>query len=509
MISMIGINKSFGPNRVLTDVNFDLFGGEVHALLGENGAGKSTLMKILMGIYSCDSGEISFAGHNITAGTVRQHLASGIAMIFQELSLLPNLTVAQNIFSGREPLRLGWRVDYRKIRVEAQAIIDRFGFNLRADELVRKLGFAQCQMIEILKCVSRGAKVLIMDEPTSSLSTREEEKLFSIIEDLQAHGIGIIYISHRLSEIFRVAHRISIVKDGRIIGPMLPAEVDHAKIAAIMSKTSDPALPISLGLASQREVRSGEPVLVVNHLATAKKLQDIHVEIKAGEIVGIAGLVGSGRSTLAKALFGLLPDARGEIRVAGKTAKIQSPRDAIALGLGFVPEDRRIEGLILDHSLQENLTLPSLNRLLIEGPFSIVSRQKSQNLFDRFRQQLNIVSRRSSQKARELSGGNQQKIVFAKWLATKPKVLILDEPTAGVDINTKGEMRQMIHQIAQEGVGVLLISSELDEVVATADRILLMVEGQLTESEKTITTEAQLRSSLQNQLKQLRQKIPA
>ncbi len=501
LLRMEGISKSFGANRVLNGVDFRLAAGEVHALLGENGAGKSTLMKILMGIYPADAGRILFAGEDITSGSVRDHLHSGIAMIFQELSLLPNTTVALNLFAGREPRLPGWRVDYRRVQREAQAAIDRFGFALRAGDRVRDLPFAKRQLVEILKTLSRGARILIMDEPTSSLSAHEEEKLFAIINDLKALGIGVIYISHRLAEIFRIANRISIVKDGNIIGPFSPREISGRQVASLMSRTAPSELSVG-DLVAPPEKRHGrdELALGVRAFSTDRKLRDVTFAVGRGEIVGLAGLVGSGRSTLAKGLFGLLRDARGELTIAGRRAMVRSPQDALRHGVGFVPEDRRLEGLIVDHSVQTNLALPNLRRLLVGGWAGVISGRRAQELYERFRTRLQIVSQHPSQPAKELSGGNQQKIVFAKWLATDPTLLILDEPTAGVDVHAKAEMRQLIQEVARQGVGVLLISSELDEVIATADRILLMVDGTVREEGSRFANEAELRSALQERL---------
>ncbi len=498
---MKGIIKSFGENQVLRDVDFDVRAGEVHALLGENGAGKSTLMKILMGVYRADAGTITLDGTDIAGSSVKDHLAHGIAMIFQELSLMPNLTVGENIMVGREPRAFGFRIASSTLRRDAQAIIDHYGFPLRAGQKVRDLGFAQRQMVEVLKAVSRGARVLILDEPTSSLSLREEEKLFSIMDELKARGLGLIYISHRMAEIFRLANRLSIVKDGKLIGPLDPATTSIQLVSQLMSKTKPAAsdAPLADAVASPPAGRS-ERALDVTDLATSRKLHGVSFSVGRGEIVGIAGLVGSGRSTLAKALFGLVSDASGSVVVAGKPLRLGDPARAVKAGLAFVPEDRRLEGLVLDHSLAANIALPNLDRLLSGGGLSIVSRSQTIQLYERFHARLGIVARRPGQRARELSGGNQQKIVFAKWLATEPSVLILDEPTNGVDVNAKADMRAVMRTAAQAGVGVLLISSELDELTAAADRILTIVDGRITRELTGVMDEAALRASLQADL---------
>lgn len=503
LVSMHGISKTFGENRVLRGVSFEVHAGEVHALLGENGAGKSTLMKVLMGVYAADAGRIVLDGTDISGSSVQEHLTQGITMIFQELSLLPNLTVAQNLLLGREPRKSGWRIDTRSLRDEAQSLIDRYKFSLKIDVNVGELGFAQRQMVEVLKAVSRGARVLIMDEPTSSLSLREEAQLFGIIESLQARGMGIVYISHRMAEVFQVANQISIVKDGQLIGPLDPKKCTMQDVSNLMSKSSGG------NLATKRSntavLDRAKPVLRVEGLNTNQKLQGLSFEVARGEVVGIAGLVGSGRSTLAKALFGLLEDVSGEITVDGEPLRLGNSTAAITAGVGFVPEDRRSEGLVLGLSLAANV---AISGLAIKRGLSHASREKEAGLFSDFRDRLKIVCRRHSQLASELSGGNQQKLVFAKWLATHPRLLILDEPTNGVDVNAKADMRKVIRSATENGIGVLLISSELDELIATADRVLLMVDGRITRELTDLGSEGELRRLLQDDITASRKTQP-
>ena len=496
LIDMRGISKSFGENRVLFDVDFELRPGEVHALLGENGAGKSTLMKILMGVYQADAGVVTLGGQPIGRSSVHDHLSRGIAMIFQELSLVPNGTVSDNVFLGREPQTLGLWVDRGRMRRETEALIASLGFELPARAEIRSLPFAQRQMVEILKAISRGARVLIMDEPTSSLTMREEAALFAVIADLKRRGIGIVYISHRMAEIFAIADRISIVKDGRVIGPLRPDETSSAHVAALMSKAAPASAGIDPVLALQ-DVHRGEPILQVRSLRTARKLRDVELSVAAGEVVGIAGLVGSGRSTLLKALFGLLRDCDGAVTVAGKALAPGVNRAAIGAGVALVPEDRRLEGLVGKHDLARNIALPNLDRIRIRPGVPIASAARGDALFDRYRRSLAIVATGPRQEASQLSGGNQQKIVFGKWLATEPRLLLLDEPTSGVDINAKADMRLLIRQVAARGVGVLLVSSELEELVTTADRILILVGGRIVGSAPAGIDEPALRNLLQ------------
>jgi ribose transport system ATP-binding protein len=499
--SMERIEKSFGENQVLIDVNFVVNAGETHALLGENGAGKSALMKVLIGVYAADGRRIVLDGEDVMALSLRERLDRGIAMIFQELSVLPNRTVAENLFILSEPRAFGWRVNARRMIADAQSLNDRYGFGLRASARVGELGFAQRQMVEILKALSRGAKLLVMDEQTSSLTVREEETLFAAVDQLKASGIGIVYISHRMADVLRLSDRISIAKDGRLIGPLLPSETSIAHIASLMSRSPESQgklPPIERALIKRSAtVRAGPPALSVSGLGTARKLSDIAFDIEAGEIVGLAGLVGSGRSTLAKAIFGLVPDATGAISVAGQTARTANVSSAVAAKVGFVPEDRRLEGLVANRSLAENFALTNLTGLSHARGFGPMATQKIASLFARYRSDLSLLCRGPSQTAQELSGGNQQKVVSAKWLATNPKLLILDEPTSGVDINAKRDMRQLIKQMAVQGVGVLLISSELEELIELCDRTLVMAEGRITRSLERVDDETSLRALLQ------------
>ncbi|MBZ9809202.1 sugar ABC transporter ATP-binding protein [Mesorhizobium sp. BR1-1-9] len=499
IVTMQRIGKSFGANRVLSDISFEVKAGETHALLGENGAGKSTLMKILMGAYRTDEGRILFDGEDVTALSLRERIDRGIAMIFQELSVLPNRSVAENLFILREPLAFGRRVDARKMLREARALIERYAFSLDASARVGDLAFAQRQMVEILKAISRGAKLLVMDEPTSSLTIHEEETLFRTIGQLKQNGIGIVYISHRMADVLQLSDRISIIKDGRLVGPLDPEKTSIEDIAALMSrpKVETPS-PAAAAPANRKPATpAGTPALEVRDLATSRKLSGVSFSIGPGEIVGLAGLVGSGRSTLGKALFGVLPDVTGDIAVGNDPVQPGSVSRAIAAGIALVPEDRRLEGLVGGRSIEENLALPRLSDFSLAGPFGPMAKARITALFRQYRDDLSILCRGPLQKAQELSGGNQQKIVFAKWLAMKPKLLILDEPTSGVDINAKRDMRELVRRTAGEGVAVLLISSELEELLDLSDRILVMAQGRITRSIDRADDETKLRALLQ------------
>lgn len=505
LVAMRGISKTFGETRVLIDVDFDLHAGEAHALLGENGAGKSTLMKILMGVHRPDRGRVLLNQVDITDQSVHSKRDRGISMIFQELSLLPNLTVAENLLLGHEPRRSGWRIDFRSLRRQAQQLLNTYEFPIRAGDRVESLGFAQRQMVEIVKSLASGARVLIMDEPTSSLTGREEDKLLRIIRSLKDKGIGIIYISHRMAEIFKISDRISVIKDGRLLPTQESSGTNLRRIAELMSRGG--AATKVEGVAKASAVDDGPPALRIRGLTTAAKLRrGVDLNIAKGEVLGVAGLVGSGRSTLAKAVFGLLPDVGGSIEIGGRAMKPGSPSRAIAAGIGFVPEDRRGEGLVVDHGLAANMALPSLKKLRLGGGiYPIVLPNYANSLFEQMRRHLRIVCRSGRQPARELSGGNQQKVVVAKWLDTAARLLILDEPTSGVDVNAKEEMRQFIRDAAATGVGVLLIASEMEELSRVADRIVTLVDGTLGRTLPSGTSEAELRAALQLDVEAVRE----
>ena len=495
---MENISKHFGDNAVLNNVQFSVQPGEVHALLGGNGAGKSTLMKILMGVYRPDSGRIHINGVDITGGSIHDHMSAGIAMIYQELSLLPNLTVSDNIWFGHEVIKKGWRINNKALSVKTDALMNHYGFSIPSNIKVENLPFSQRQIVEIVKAVSRGAQVLVMDEPTSSLTTREEEKLFALIEELKRRSIGIIYISHRLAEIFRISDRITILSDGNAIGPLITKKTDLSEVHNILAgPESSQDENQSIDQKDISRFLSMPIALEIKELSTRNKLKKISFQVNSGEIVGIAGLVGSGRSTLAKAMAGLLPDADGTILIDGKAISLSSPKASFRAGLGFVPEDRRLEGLVTIHSIGDNIALPNLGRSITRGRFWTVSRKRINDLYNQWEKYLALNARGVRQPVGELSGGNQQKIVFSKWLAGDLRILVLDEPTSGVDAGAKHDFRKVIRKTANTGVGVLLFNSELDEMLAIADRIIIMDEGQIRAPIKSITSVEELQKEIQ------------
>ncbi|MFC3688849.1 sugar ABC transporter ATP-binding protein [Aquipuribacter hungaricus] len=477
-VRMHGIHKSFDGVRVLTDVDLEVRRGEIHALAGGNGAGKSTLMKILQGVYSRDGGEIEVGGHPVQLSSTHDARAVGIGMVFQEFSLVPTLTVAQNIFLGVEPLASGLIRD-REAVARAREVFARMEVDVDPTATVGRLGTAYWQLTEIAKALAQDAQVLIMDEPTASLAKHEADNLFELVGRLKARGISVIYISHRMDEVFRIADRITILRDGRrllteSLGDLTPAQVVEGIVGQAMEgemayqqRTSHPAPAGGDAVV---------PVLELRGVTAGPRVQDISFSIAPGEIVGLAGLMGSGRTELARALFGIDRIEVGEVRVRGEAVRLSSPRHAIAAGIAMIPEDRRAQGLVLDHSVRDNLLLPVLGRFR-RGPLvdDRAARRTARDLIQRFR----VKVADDSKAVRRLSGGNQQKVVIAKWLGTDPAVLIMDEPTAGVDIGTKTEILDTIRALADEGMGVLVISSEYPELLAVSDRVVVLREGRV------------------------------
>jgi ribose transport system ATP-binding protein len=476
LLRMTGITKAFSGVRVLDDVDFELRVGETHALLGGNGAGKSTLMKILEGVYQLDRGTIEIDGEAVELGSPQAARAHGVAMIFQEFSLVPTLTVAQNIYLTREARTRAGLLDDRAIERQAGELLAELGVDIDPRSEVRGLTAAAMQLVEIAKALSQQARVLIMDEPTASLARSEVEALFRIVARLKERGIGIVYITHRLEEVMAVADRVTVLRDGQLVGTQPAAHLDvDALIELIVGSPAEQVLA-----PRERTVdRSGTPLLSLRGLTTATGLRDVDLDLHAGEIVGLAGLMGSGRSELARAVFGIDRLEGGEIHVRGQRVRIRRPADAIRHGIVLVPEDRRTQGLVLGHSLERNLTLTLLRRLSHGG---LLDDDEGAGIADGYARRLQIRSPSLATPVRRLSGGNQQKVVLAKWLATEPQVLILDEPTVGVDIRTRSEITAVVRGLADEGRAVLVISSELAEILALADRILVLREGRVDRS---------------------------
>jgi ribose transport system ATP-binding protein len=473
-VQMQGISKAFTGVVVLEEVDFDVEPGEVHALAGGNGAGKSTLMKILQGVYRADRGQILVDGVATEIDSIHSAKAAGIGMVFQEFSLVPSLTVARNVFLGSEPLSRFGLIDEKALVRQAQEIFTGMGVTIDPRAEVARLGTAYWQLTEIAKALSQNARVLIMDEPTASLARHETEALFELIGRLKARGISIIYISHRMDEVYRIADRITVLRDGRRLFTERLSEVTPEDIVeGIVGRKIEGELSYR-----QRDVveHGGPPLLEVRALTAGDRVRDISFTLSRGEILGLAGLMGSGRTELARALFGIDRIDSGEVFVAGERVVLSSPKHAIDAGLALVPEDRREQGLVLDHSVSENLLLPLLDEVR-RGP--LLDTGKARSLSASLIERLGIKVARPNRPVRLLSGGNQQKVVIAKWLGTDPDVLILDEPTAGVDIGTKSEILDRIRELASSGKAVIVISSEYPELLAVSDRILIIREGSI------------------------------
>jgi ABC-type sugar transport system ATPase subunit len=466
------IDKRFPGVHALDDVSLTVIQGEVHAVVGENGAGKSTLMKILAGAYSPDRGAIRVDGDAVTIESPRAAQELGIITIYQELSLVDALSVGENVFLGDLPTRPGtsWQVDWPTVWSRSTELLDRVGLHVDPQTPVRKLSVAQKQMVEIARALARNVRVLILDEPTSSLTERETEKLFEIIALLKNRGVGIIYISHRLGEVFRIAQRVTVLRDGVMVGGL-----------AVQDATEDLLVRMMVGRDLSRlfpEARASDaPVrLEVRGLSRRGVLHDVSLSLRGGEIVGLAGLVGAGRTELARCLFGADSISEGEILLDGAKVDIRSPGHAVDLGIALVPEDRKLQALVLGMGVRENLSLPVLDRL---GSPLVPSRRRERALASDYIKSLRIRTPHMEQRVSALSGGNQQKVVIARWLATKPKVLILDEPTRGIDVGAKAEVHALIARLAEQGVAILMISSELPEILGMSHRILVMRSGRI------------------------------
>jgi ribose transport system ATP-binding protein len=475
ILRMRGITKSFSRVRVLDDVDFELRPAEVHALLGGNGAGKSTLMKILEGVHQPDSGTIELNGEEIRLSSPQDARAHGIAMIFQDFSLVPSLSVAANIFLGAEP-RNGAFLSEHEMRERARQQLGELNLDIDPRMRVGRLGTAYWQLIEIAKALSRDARILIMDEPTASLATSEVERLFQLIGELKARGISIIYISHRLEEIERVADRVTILRDGRRVAT---EAAENLTMDAIIEHIAGQSVghEIEARAASDDDDAEHAPLLLeVEQLVSGDIVRDVSFDVREGEVVGIVGLMGSGRSEVARALFGIDRVTSGSVKLRGRELNLRRPADAIAAGIVLVPEDRRIQGLVLAHGVERNLLLPLWSRLARHG---LINDRRGREIYDRYARRLSIKTASPASPVKRLSGGNQQKVVLGKWLGTEPELLILDEPTAGVDVSTRSEIVAMVRALADEGKGVILISSELTEVLALCDRIVVLREGRV------------------------------
>ncbi len=474
LLEMKKISKSFPGVKALTDVDFQLKAGEVHALLGENGAGKSTLIKVLGGIYIAEQGEIFIDGQPVSIQNVADARANGISIIHQELVLVPHMTVAENIFLGRE-LMGPFGIDSGKMRKEAQQMLDQFDLGIDAGELVGNLSIAQQQMVEIVKAISFNCKILVMDEPTSSISDREVEALFEIMRNLTKQGVGIVYISHKMSELDEVCDRVTVLRDGYYVGTRVVKETPRDQLIHMMVGRELSAYYV------RDHVDTAEVVFRCDHIDDAKKtkkrVKDVSFEVKQGEIVGFAGLVGAGRSETMHCIFGLTPGSTGDVYLEGKKLTIKNAVDAMNAGISLVPENRKVEGLYHVQSVSFNSTIEVLKEFIRNLR---VDSNKEQAITQEFIDKMKTKTPSMEQVVNNLSGGNQQKVMIGRWLATRPKLLILDEPTRGVDVGAKAEIYDIMNELTKHGVSIIMISSELPEIINMSDRVYVMYDGRIT-----------------------------
>ncbi|WP_277679387.1 sugar ABC transporter ATP-binding protein [Gracilibacillus dipsosauri] len=471
LLKMSKITKKFPGVYALKGVDFSLRRGEVHALLGENGAGKSTLMKVLGGIYELDDGNISIEGKQATITSVKEAQRFGISIIHQEIALIPYLTIAENIFLGKEPLKKSGFIDKEKMIENAQRFIDSFDLDLNATMLLRNLTVAQQQMIEIIKAVYFHSQIIVMDEPTSSLTDKEVDFLFKTIKQLKENKVGIIYISHRMNELFEITDRITVMRDGEYIGTVHTRETTDKELIKMMVGRE------LNQLYKRTEVeKTGVKTLEVKGLSREGVIEDVSFSLEKGEILGFSGLVGAGRSEVMKCIFGIDEIDEGEILVNNQKVQIKNPNDAIEKGIAYVPENRKEEGLFLIKSVDYNISIKILDQFI---QMLRVNKNYESKLADNYIKNLSIKTPNKEQIVHHLSGGNQQKVLFSRWLATKPNILILDEPTRGVDVAAKSEIYAMMNELVQKGVSIIMVSSELPEVINMSDRVAVMYKGRI------------------------------
>jgi len=469
VLEMVNVAKAFGGVQALNGAELALYSGEIHALLGENGAGKSTLLKALAGVHRIDSGSIHLNGRDFEQGSTRTSREQGVAVIYQEPNLFPDLTLAENVFAGRQPQKAN-QVDWSGMRREAKNLFDQLGVKLDPSAFAQGLSIADQQIVEIAKALSTKATVIVMDEPTAALSSKEVDRLFKVSRNLAAQGCAVVFVSHRLDEVFALCDRITVMRDGATVGTAPTAELTEAKVIKLMvgREISE--------LYPKQPAKLGDVVLRVDNLGLAGQFADINFELRSGEILALAGLVGAGRSEVVRAIFGIDKYDSGSVTLNGKKLKAGNPALSMNAGIALVPEDRRQQGLFMPTSIDKNSAVTMLKRI---SRFFLVSSRSEKKLASKWGEILQLKYSSGSDPVDRLSGGNQQKVVLAKWLATDPKVLIIDEPTRGIDVGTKSEVHRLISQNAQEGMAIIMVSSELPEVMGMADRILVMREGRL------------------------------
>jgi len=478
LLRMQNIRKVFSGVVALDNVNLTLERGEVHSLVGENGAGKSTLIKVMTGAYARDVGEIFLEGKPANFRTPEDAQRAGVVAVYQEVNLLMFRTVAENIFLNREPCKFGF-VDWARMNRETGELLERLGLNINPKATLGSLNIAMRQMVAIARGVSLGAKVLVLDEPTSSLTEKEVGILYEVIRRLKAEGTAIVYISHRFDELYAVCDRVTVLRDGKFVATRNLKGLERIDLVCLMlgKQREDLEKKGATAFDEHKMVNdNAPPLLVTENLTRGRRMQNVSLDVRRGEILGMAGLLGSGRTDVARAIFGADRTETGRVVLDGKEINARKPNDAIRAGIAFLSEDRKAEGIIPDLSVRENLTLAALPALTSAG---VVSRKKQNEIVERFMRRLGIKAASAEQKIRELSGGNQQKVLLARWLCCNPKFLLLDEPTRGIDIGAKGEIQALVNELAKGGLGVLMISSELEELVEGSDRVVVMRDGKL------------------------------
>ena len=474
LLSMRGIDKRFAGIPALSQTSLEIRSGEVHALIGQNGAGKSTLIKVLTGYHRRDAGEVLFLGKAFEVDSPQQAQKSGISTIYQEINLVPLRSVTENICLGREKRRMGL-LDWRAMHAEAQRLLERFNVRIDVRRPLLELSTATQQMVAIARAIGFSARLVIMDEPTSSLDEKEVAVLFDVIRQLKAEGISVVFVSHKLDELYQVCDRVTIMRDGRTVRTAAMSEIGKLELVSQMLGRDIASVEgHATAFTGSHRAASAETVLVGKHLEARPGVTDVSFGLRRGEIAGFAGLLGAGRTETARLVFGAERPSRGEMTLGGKPYAPQQPRDAIAAGLGYVTEDRKLEGIVPDLSVAENMTLTLMPRISRNG---VVNEAEQRKVAERFIQELGIKCSGPDQRIRELSGGNQQKVLLARWLAMNPDILVLDEPTRGIDVGAKGEIQRIIRSLADAGLAVLMISSEIEEVVEGADRVFVLREG--------------------------------
>ncbi|MGW3634547.1 sugar ABC transporter ATP-binding protein [Streptomyces sp. NPDC005122] len=479
MLSVTGLSKTFPGVKALSQVDFTAHAGEVHALIGENGAGKSTLIKVLTGVYQPDEGEVTYNGAPVRFATPLHAQHAGISTIYQEVNLVPLMTVARNLFLGREPRsRLGL-IDFRRMHRDADEALRELGLRVDVRRPLRELGVGAQQMVALARAVSVDARVVVMDEPTSSLEPREVRTLFGVIRMLRERGIAVIYVSHRLDELYEICDAVTVLRDGKVVHTGDIAELDRLRLVALMlGREITNVREDGLTKFAGSHETATEPVLEAMQLTVRHQLDGVSVSVRPGEVVGLGGLLGSGRTETAKAIAGALPTDSGQVVVAGVRVRTGSTPAAIRAGISLLPEDRKAEGIVPGLSVRENIALAALPGL---SRFGLVDEARIDRIVETFMKRLRIKAAGPHQKVGELSGGNQQKVLLARWLAMRPKVLLLDEPTRGIDVGAKAEVQKLIDELADDGLGVLLISSDPEELIEGSDRVIVLKDGAVVE----------------------------